>query len=308
MADTSRRDMVGVAQALQQSRLAAGTNAADATALERTILITGCSSGIGYHCAHALHRRSGWRVFASCRRQEDADRLAREGLETLRLDLTDSTSIAAAVDEVLRRTSGRLDALFNNGAYSQPGAFEDVPTENVRSLFETNFFGWYELTRRVLPVMRQQGQGRIVNCSSVLGFMSLRFLGAYAATKHAVEGWSDALRLELKGSGIDVIMIQPGPIRSRMQDHARIHFIETVDARNSVFRDDYGRELSRLAAGARRNPFRRGPEAVANKLIHALEDPRPRPLYRVTVPTTVGAWLKRLLPTSWLDQILIRQR
>lgn len=308
MVDMIRRDAIGATEPLQPDDIAGATTGQRANAAQRTILITGCSSGIGYYCAHALHRHGGWRVFASCRRQEDADRLAGEGLETLRLDLCDSASIAAAVDEVLRRTGGRLDALFNNGAYSQPGAFEDVPTENVRKLFETNFFGWYELTRRVLPVMRKQGHGRIVNCSSVLGFVSLRFMGAYAATKHAVEGWTDTLRLELRGSGVQAIILQPGPIHTRMLENARSHFFGTVDARNSVFRREYGRELSRYAVGNRANWFKRGPEAVAGKLFHALEDSRPRARYRVTIPTLVGAWLKWLLPTRILDRVLLRQR
>ena len=307
MVDMSRRDAISATKALG-AETAGATTGPRMQAPRRTILITGCSSGIGYHCAHALHAHGGWRVFASCRRQEDADRLAGEGLETVRLDLSDSASIAAAVDEVLRRTGGKLDALFNNGAYSQPGAFEDVPTENVRKLFETNFFGWYELTRLVLPAMRKQGHGRIVNCSSVLGFVSVRFMGAYAATKHAVEGWTDALRLELKGSGIDAIILQPGPIHSRMLDNARVHFMETVDVRKSFFRGDYGRELSRFASGNRANSFKRGPEAVAQKLFHALEDPHPRPRYRVTIPTLVGAWMKRLLPTTVLDRVLLHQR
>jgi NAD(P)-dependent dehydrogenase (short-subunit alcohol dehydrogenase family) len=306
MVDMSRRDAIGAA--LDAGETASVTTGPRMQAPQRSILITGCSSGIGYHCARALHERGGWRVFATCRKQEDADRLAGEGLEALCLDLADSQSIAAAVAEILRRTGGKLDALFNNGAYSQPGAFEDVPTDNVRKLFETNFFGWYELTRQVLPVMRKQGHGRIVNCSSVLGFLAVRFMGAYAATKHAVEGWTDTLRLELQGTGIEAIILQPGPIYTRMLDNARGHFINTVDVRNSRFRGDYGRELSKYASGNRANSFKRGPEAVAQKLFHALEDAHPRARYRVTIPTLVGAWLKRLLPTRIMDRVLLQQR
>ncbi len=306
MVDMSRRDVIG--DALQPGDVAVATTGPRMQAPQRTILITGCSSGIGYHCAHALKNHGGWRVFASCRRQDDADRLAREGLETLRLDLADSASIAAGVEEVLKRTGGKLDALFNNGAYSQPGAFEDVPTDNVRKLFETNFFGWYELTRLILPVMRKQGHGRIVNCSSVLGFVSARFMGAYAATKHAVEGWTDTLRLELYGTGIEAIILQPGPIHTRMLENARSHFIEIVDVRNSFFRGDYGRELKKYAMGHRTNWFKRGPEAVAEKLFQALEDPHPRARYRVTIPTLVGSWLKRVLPTRIMDKVLLQQR
>jgi NAD(P)-dependent dehydrogenase (short-subunit alcohol dehydrogenase family) len=273
----------------------------------RTILITGCSSGIGYHCAHALRGR-GWRVFAACRRQADCDRLAAEGLETLQLDYTDQDSIAAAVDYVMAATGGRIDALFNNGAYAHPGAVEDLSTDHLRALLETNFIGWYDLTRRVIPAMRRHGSGRIVNCSSVLGFVAVRFTSAYSASKFAVEGWSDALRLELRGTGIYVSLLQPGPIRSRMLENARVRFIETIDVRNSPFRSDYGRELSRLSGSSKRSAFKLGPEAMIAPLIHALESPVPRARYRVTIPTLVGAWLKRLLPTTMMDRVLLRQR
>ncbi len=274
---------------------------------QKTILITGCSSGIGYHCAHALKAR-GWRVFAACRRVADCERLEREGLETVQLDYADEDSIAAAVEHVLAETGGRLDALFNNGAYAHPGAVEDLSTGHLRALLETNFIGWYDLTRRVLPVMRKQGHGRIVNCSSVLGFVAVRFTAAYSASKFAVEGWSDALRLELRGTGIHVSLLQPGPIRSRMLENARARFMDTIDVRNSPFRSDYGRELSRLSGSSKRSAFKLGPEAMIAPLIHAIESPAPRARYRVTVPTQVGAWLKRLLPTGMMDRVLLRQR
>lgn len=274
---------------------------------QKAILITGCSSGIGYHCAHALKER-GWRVFAACRRQQDCERLEREGLETVQLDYANEDSIAAAVEHVLAETGGRLDALFNNGAYAHPGAVEDLSTGHLRALLETNFIGWYDLTRRVLPVMRKQGHGRIVNCSSVLGFVAVRFTAAYSASKFAVEGWSDALRLELRGTGIHVSLLQPGPIRSRMLENARARFMDTIDVRNSPFRSDYGRELSRLSGSSKRSAFKLGPEAMIAPLIHAIESPAPRARYRVTIPTLVGAWLKRLLPTGMMDRVLLRQR
>ena len=274
---------------------------------QRSILITGCSTGIGYHCAHGLRRR-GWRVFASCRKQADCDRLAGEGLETVRLDYTDTDSIATALDEVVAATGGRLDAVFNNGAYAHPGAIEDVATEHLRRLVETNFIGWYDLTRRVIPVMRAQGAGRIVNNSSILGLVAMRFTGAYVSSKFALEGWTDALRLELTGSGIRVSLIEPGPIESRMLDTARNHFYRTVDFRRSHFRVDYGAEIARLSAGKRSSRFKLGPDAVLRPLIHALESPRPRARYRVTTPTRVAAWLRRLLPVGALDRVLLRLR
>ncbi|HVY20255.1 MAG TPA: SDR family oxidoreductase [Bauldia sp.] len=275
--------------------------------MPRTILITGCSSGIGYHSAQALKQR-GWRVFAACRRQQDCDRLANEGFETVRLDYAEPESIASAVEDVLRSTGGTLDALFNNGAYSHPGAIEDVSTDHLRAVLETNVVGWYDLIKRVLPVMRKQGHGRIVNCSSVLGFVTVRFTGTYSASKFAVEALSDTLRLELAGTGIHVSLLQPGPIHSRMLENARMRFLETIDIRNSPFLADYRREISRLNGGPESFTFKQGPDAIMGPLIHALESPSPRARYRVTIPSRVGAWLKRILPTKMLDQVLIRQR
>ena len=273
----------------------------------RTILITGCSSGIGYHAAHTLRKR-GWRVFAACRREEDCARLAAEGLETVRLDYADTESIAAAVSSVLAATGDRLDALFNNGAYALPGATEDVATEHLRALIETNFLGWYDLTRRVLPAMRRARQGRIVNCSSVLGFAAVRFTGAYSASKFAVEGWSDTLRLELHGTGIHVALLEPGPIRTRFLENSHRRFIETVDIAGSPFRADYEREIARLSGAGKPSRFKLEPAAVVAPLIHALESPAPRARYRITIPSRVGAWLKRLLPTRALDHVMLRQR
>jgi NAD(P)-dependent dehydrogenase (short-subunit alcohol dehydrogenase family) len=276
-------------------------------AMPRTILITGCSSGIGYHSAKALKER-GWRVFAACRRQADCDRLTQEGFETVRLDYAEPESIRTAVDDVLAATGGTLDGLFNNGAYSHPGAVEDVSADHLRAVLETNVVGWYDLIRRVLPVMRRQGHGRIVNCSSVLGFVAVRFTGAYSASKFAVEALSDTLRLELAGTGIYVSLLQPGPIHSRMLENSRMRFLETVDIRNSPFLEDYRREISRLNGGPESFTFKQGPNAIVAPLVHALESPNPRARYRVTIPSRLGAWLKRLLPTKVMDRVLIRQR
>lgn len=277
------------------------------TATQRSILITGCSSGIGYHSAHML-RDAGWRVFATCRKQKDCDRLAEEGFEVSQLDYGRPETIAATVDYVLAATGGRLDALYNNGAHSHPGAVEDLATEHVREVMESNFFGWYELTRRVLPTMRAQGHGRIVQCSSVLGFVAMRFTAAYTASKYAVEGWTDALRLELRGTGVHVSIIQPGPIRTRMLENATRRFLSTVDVRNSHFRHDYGAEVSRMKSGSKSSIFKLGPEAVIKPLRHALESDHPKARYRITFPTRMGAALKRLLPTRLMDAILVRQR
>ena len=272
----------------------------------KSILLTGCSSGVGYFAAHGLKKR-GWRVVAACRKASDCARLAGEGLDTVRLDYADTAGIGVALDDVLGRTGGRLDALVNNGGYSQPGAIEDVSTELLRAQFETNVFGWHELTRRVVPVMRRQGSGRIVNVSSVLGYVSGRFRGAYAGSKHAIEALSDALRLELAGSGIDVVLIEPGPIRSRFIDNALARIEATIDIDASVHREAYRKELGRLAGDDRSSRFRLGPEAVFAKLVDALESPHPKARYRVTLPAHAAALLKRLLSTRMLDRILLGQ-
>ena len=275
----------------------------------RTLLITGCSSGIGHHAAHGLARR-GWRVLATCRKPRDCDRLCDEGLESFRLDLAESASIEVGFAEAMERTGGRLDALFNNGAFAMPGALEDVPVDAMRAIFETNFFGWHDLTRRALFVMRGQATGgRIVFNSSVLGFAALRMRGPYNASKFALEGYADTLRLELAGTPIHVVLLEPGPIRSRIRENARAHYERWIDRDSPAWGDFYRRELEpRLYAesGDKRDPFERGPEATTARLIRALESPRPRPRYPVTVPTYIAGYLKRLLPGRMLDRILLR--
>ena len=274
-------------------------------AAARTILITGCSSGIGLHAAQRLATR-GYRVFATARRAEDVERLAGLGLESLALDVADSASIRDSVEEVLSRTGGRLDALFNNAGYGQPGAVEDVPRTVLREQFETNLFGTHELTCAVLPAMRRQGHGRIVHNSSVLGLIALRFRGAYTASKFALEGLTDALRHELAGSGIHVSLIEPGPITSRFRENAYAAFRRNIDAETSPFRETYAAMERRLTKKGPAAPFTLGPEAVFEKLVHALESPRPRARYYVTFPTHLFAALRRVLPQRILDALLRR--
>ena len=270
-----------------------------------SILITGCSSGIGLCVARGLRSR-GWRVFASARKPEDVARLAGEGLESLQLDLDDSASISAAVDEVLLRTQGTLDALFNNGASGQPGAVEDLTRKVLRMQFETNLFGWHELTRLVLPAMRRQGHGRIIQHSSVLGFVALRYRGAYNASKYALEGLTDTLRLELRDSNIHVSLIDTGPVTSRFRENAHAALLHNIDRDNSVHREHYARVIKRLTTQGAVVPFTLPPEAVLKKVVHALESRKPRPRYYVTFPTYLFAFLKRILPQRTLDRILYR--
>jgi NAD(P)-dependent dehydrogenase (short-subunit alcohol dehydrogenase family) len=270
---------------------------------DRSVLITGCSSGIGRCVADGLAVR-GYRVFATARKPEDVARLQADGLESLQLDLSSSSSIAAAADEVLARTGGKLYALFNNGAYGQPGAVEDLSRALLRELFETNLFGWHELTNRVLPVMRRQGHGRIIHNSSVLGFVALPFRGAYVASKYALEGLTDTLRLELRDTDIHVVLVQPGPIISRFRANAYAAFKRNIDSETSAYRDSYRVMERRLTTEGPVVPFTLPPEAVLRKVIHALESNKPRTRYYVTFPTYLFATLKRLLPQRLLDRIL----
>jgi NAD(P)-dependent dehydrogenase (short-subunit alcohol dehydrogenase family) len=271
----------------------------------RSILITGCSSGIGLTCARGLAAR-GWQVIASARKPHDVERLRGEGLTAVRLDLDDPDSIADGLTQTLTLTGGRLDALFNNGAYGQPGAVEDLTREALRAQLETNLLGWHDLTRRVIPLMRKQGHGRIVQNSSVLGLVTLPFRGAYVASKFALEGLTDTLRLELRGSGIQVSLIEPGPITSRFRDNAHAAYRANIDKDGSVFRDTYARMEARLLTEGPAQPFTLPPEAVLKKLVHALESPRPRPRYYVTFPTHLMGTLRRLLNTRALDWALAR--
>lgn len=271
----------------------------------RSILITGCSSGIGYDAAKQLASR-GWRVFATCRKAEDCEKLQSEGLESFRLDYQDEDCIAAALEETLSRTGGTLDALFNNGAFAIPGAVEDVSRDAMREIFEANFFGYHDLTRRIIPTMRSQGHGRIVNCSSILGFITMKWRGAYNSTKFALEGLTDTMRMELSGTPIKIILIEPGPISTRIRENSRAPFEKWVDWENSAFANMYRNQIvPRLYADDL--PKDKGelpPEAVTRKLIHAIESPNPRPRYYVTTPTYMAAFMKKILPTRAMDRFL----
>jgi NAD(P)-dependent dehydrogenase (short-subunit alcohol dehydrogenase family) len=269
----------------------------------KSVLITGCSSGIGRHAAEGLARR-GYRVFATTRRAEDINALSAAGLESIRLDLADSDSIRSAVHEVLARTGGTLFALFNNGAYGQPGAVEDLSREVLREQFETNLFGTVELTNSIIPVMRAQGYGRIIQNSSLLGFVALPYRGAYVASKFALEGLTDTLRLELQGSGIHVSLIEPGPVKSRFRANAHQAYLRNIDPDNSHHREKYLGMERRLQKPGPAAPFTLPPEAVLEKLIHALESPRPQIRYPVTFPSHLFSVLRRLLPHRALDRVL----
>lgn len=281
------------------------TNSSNGT--RRTVLITGCSSGIGYDAAMTLSKR-GWRVFATCRKQDDCKRLIDAGLESMRIDYDDENSIESGLSDVLERTGGTLDALFNNGAFMLPGAVEDLPREALRSIFETNLFGYHDLTRRVIPVMRKQGSGRIVNCSSILGFVSIPWRGAYNATKYALEGLTDTLRIELRNTPIQVVLIEPGPITSKIRQNSQAHFEKWIDWEASPFAADYrDRFRPRLYDKSdTKDPHELPASAVTAKLVHALESRRPNPRYYVTRPTYLAGIMKRVVSTRVLDSLLAR--
>ena len=269
------------------------------------VLITGCSSGIGRYVAYALKKR-GYRVFATARKRKDVTELLAEGFDSLLLDLANSASIHAAVDEILAMTDGRLYALFNNGAFGQPGAIEDLSRAALREQFEVNLFGTHELTNRLVPVMRRQGHGRILQNSSVLGFVSLRYRGAYNASKHALEGLTDTLRMELKDTGIFVSLIEPGPIESNFRANSFAVYQRTIDKERSFHRLFYEAMEQRLQTSGPAVPFTLGPEAVYKKVLHALESKHPKARYYVTFPTYVFAVMKRIFPTRFMDGILSR--
>lgn len=271
-----------------------------------SVLVTGASSGIGAFAARALSHE-GFRVFATARRPDDLAQLEADGIEALFLDYRDEDSIHALAAAVLDRTGNRLGALFNNGAYAQAGAVEDLPTEALREQFEANFFGWHTLTRALVPAMRAQKHGRIVCCSSILGLVPVPFRGAYAASKHALEGLMLTMRLELAGSGVHVSLIEPGPVASRIAANGLPWFERFIDHENSVHHAAYQIQLARLRAGGSASRHKLGPEAVYAALRHALLARRPRPHYLVTAPAKWGAALKRVLPAPLLYRILVRQ-
>lgn len=273
--------------------------------MQKSILITGCSSGIGYETAHYLHNH-GYRVFASVRKEEDRVRLEQEGLTTYLLDVTQPETITATLKAILEQTGGTLDAVFNNAGYGQPGAVEDIPTKVLKEQFETNLFGLHEVTRQVIPIMRAQGYGRIMQHSSVLGLISLRFRGAYNASKYAIEGLCDTLRLELANEDIHVITINTGPVHSDFRKNATKKYYEHIANKPSVFEEEYQKELLPYEGKKKKDPFTRNADVVISNILHALEAKRPKPRYYNTSATHLLGAFKRLLPTRLLDRILLK--
>jgi len=275
----------------------------DATSTIRTVLITGCSSGIGLCLAHGLSS-AGYCVFASARKEEDVAKLKKLGFDAFLLDLASSDSIKAAISEVYQKTDS-LYALINNGAYGQAGALEDISREVLEKQFQANVFGWHELTNLVLPSMKARNEGRIIYISSVLGFVAMPFRGPYVASKFAIEGLVDTLRLELKQTRIKLSLVQPGPIESKFRQNALLAFKENVDSSNSDYNREYKTMIERLNSD-KNVQFTLAPESVLRCVLHAMESKVPKNHYRVTFPTKLFGILCRILPSSWMDHILSR--
>lgn len=266
--------------------------------MAKRVLITGCSSGIGLDAAYHM-QANGWQVVTTCRKEDDIARLQSDGFECHYLELSDTESVAALVDQVL--ANGPLDALVNNAAFALPGAVEDMSRDALRSIFETNFFGTHDLTQRLIPHFRENG-GRIVNISSVLGLIGIRWRGPYVATKFALEGLTDVLRLEMAGTGVKVILIEPGPITSKIRENAIPHFEKWVNWQESPRADQYRAGLlKRLYEPSGKDRFELPASAVSKRIHHALTAPNPAPRYYVTTPTWISGIGRRILPTRALD-------
>ncbi|MDG2187292.1 MAG: SDR family NAD(P)-dependent oxidoreductase [Hyphomicrobiales bacterium] len=275
---------------------------------KKNILITGCSSGIGLHVARDM-KEIGWNVIASCRKESDC-KIMREkyGFLSTVINYDNEESITSGLNYSLEKTNGRIDILFNNGAYGLPSLVEDIPVDSLRNIFETNFFGWHSLTKGVIPYMKEQGSGRIIQNSSILGFMALKYRGAYTATKYALEGLSDTLRLELKDSNIKIILIQPGPITTKFRENSYIRFIEDIKWDLSPNRLIYSNIIiPRLEAkNPKKTTFELLPDAVSKSVIHACISNNPKTRYRITWATLIMMYLKRLLTDKIFDRIADR--
>ncbi len=271
----------------------------------KAVLITGCSSGIGLATAQMLHAR-GWQVIASARKAEDIQQLKNTGLLAVRLNIADPESIENALNQTLTLTGGRLDALVNNAGIAVPGAVEDLSRETLQRQFDTNLFGTIELTNSTLPIMRRQGYGSIVMISSILGRVSMPWRGAYAASKFALEAITDSLRMELRGSGITVSLICPGPVTTRFRDNSLANFDEFVDSASSPHRERYARLRAQTGESKDRTPFTASSGAAAKKIARVLESRHPKARYYLTFPAYALAFLRCILPTSWMDALLSR--
>ncbi len=266
------------------------------------IVITGCSTGIGLESAIYLKERCVT-VYPTARNPEDVARLKAMGFENaMQLDVTQPEQIATLIEQVIAK-EGKIDVWFNNAGYGQPGAIEDLPTDILKEQFETNVFGLHECTRQVMAVMRSQGYGKIIQHSSVLGLVSLFGRGAYNASKYAIEGLSDTLRLELAGSDIFVVLLNTGPITSHFRETATRKLQENIDIEHAHFKATY---QEKLQGGGKKVPFNEEAVSVARVVHQILLSPKPKPRYYITKATWLLGTLKRILSTTMLDKILLK--
>ena len=274
----------------------------------KSILITGCSSGIGLDTALTFYN-AGWKVIASCRKKADCEVMQTNyNIQSVLIDYEDEESIIKGFNDALKFTGGQLDILFNNGAYGIPALVEDLPTPALRAIFEANFFGWHTLSRLAIAQMRKQSGGRIIQNSSVLGFAPLKFRGAYNATKFALEGLTDTMRLELDQTNIHLILIEPGPIRTRIRENAFKQFKHWITWKGTANEAWYKKvAIPRLSAiDPPRDTFELMPNAVTKAVIHAATTRRPKLRYRVTTATTLMMIFRRILSSRAYDALARR--
>ena len=270
----------------------------------KNILITGCSSGIGKDVAITLHNK-GWRVFATCRSKTDCTFFTKLGIESFPLDLLKEESINCAVNLVKEKTKSQLDVLFNNGAYAIPGAIQDIPRSAMREIFEVNVFGQIDLINRCIPLMMNSDYPKIINCSSVLGFISLPYRGLYSATKYSIEALTDALRRENYDSKIKFVLIQPGPINTDIKKKSIKHFEKWIDWKKSIHKKTYeNKVIKRLYDNNYKdsfNSYELQPDEVTKILINVLNSKKPKARYKITIQTKIAQIMIKLLPTNTLD-------
>ena len=270
----------------------------------KNILITGCSSGIGKNVAITLHNK-GWRVFATCRSKTDCTFFTKLGIESFPLDLLKEESINCAVNLVKEKTKSQLDVLFNNGAYAIPGAIQDIPRSAMREIFEVNVFGQIDLINRCIPLMMSSDYPKIINCSSVLGFISLPYRGLYSATKYSIEALTDALRRENYDSKIKFVLIQPGPINTDIKKKSIKHFEKWIDWKKSIHQKTYeNKVIKRLYDNNYKdsfNSYELQPDEVTKIIIKVLNSKKPKARYKITIQTKIAQIMIKLLPTNTLD-------
>jgi short-subunit dehydrogenase len=271
----------------------------------QNILITGCSSGIGLATAIML-KENGYKVYTTARKKQDVKHLKAQGFCAYKLDVTKPKHITKVLNDILVQ-EGHLDAVFNNAGFGQPGAIEDVSTQVLKEQFETNVFGLHEVTLQCMKIFREQGHGKLIQHSSVLGFISLKFRGAYNASKYAIEGLSDTLRQELIGSNITLSIINTGPVTSKFRENALIKFKQNIDINNSFFAPTYNNELKvRLENDKDNTPFNLPATSVAKVVLRIMQSSKPKPRYYVTGATHLLGFFKRVLSTSLMDKLLNR--